>query len=516
MSTLLRSFARDFDELVATGGERVAFIDARYEARYAYSELDRLMRRCRALFAARGARPGDCVLSLLPTSADGIVAFLAAAQGGFSFAPLPAEAVAHEVARALDLVRPRVCLVPEIASEAVLDAIRSAEVPVVRVSLDGAFAWLPELGDESPPANAPAGRLYLTTSGSTGEPKAIVLDIDRLWSSGKAFAARHRFLGRDSRFLNILPISYLGGLFNLCLVPMASGGDFVVGEPFSGRSLLSFWQQVEQFDVTVLWLVPTIVRGLLAIADRTSRQRVSPPKRVRACFLGTAPIDLATKARFEETFGIPLLENFALSETTFLTSELLDDGMPREEGSVGTALPYATLRFLPLEDAGDGDGSAAGTAEIAVRTPFLFLGYLQRDGSLDLPLDDEGYFHTGDVGHLTADGVVVVGGRLRDVIKKGGYFIALREIELLAERHPAVREAAAVPIAHEFYGESFRLLLIPEPGADQRETAAALGAWLRERLVRYKWPDKIEAVSEFPRTASGKIRKKLLVGEPSR
>jgi acyl-CoA synthetase (AMP-forming)/AMP-acid ligase II len=511
MSTLLRSFARDFDEIVATGGERLAFIDARYEARYEYRELDRLMRRCRALFAARGARPGDCILSLLPTSADGIVAFLAAAHGGYSFAPLPPEAVAHEVSRAIELVRPRLCLLPATAPDAVLDAIRSAEIPLVRAGLDGAFAWLPEAEAERAPDGAPAGRLYLTTSGSTGEPKAIVLDVDRLWSSGKAFTARHRFLGRDSRFLNILPISYLGGLFNLCLVPMASGGDFVVGEPFSGRSLLSFWQQVEQFDVTVLWLVPTIIRGLLAIAERTSRQRVSPPKRIRACFLGTAPIDLATKTRFEEAFGIPLLENFALSETTFLTSELLDDGMPREEGSVGTVLSYATMRFLPLDGAAD----ETAAAEIAVRTPFLFLGYLQRDGSLDLPLDAEGYFHTGDVGHMTADGLVVIDGRLRDVIKKGGYFIALREIELLAERHPAVHEAAAVPIAHDFYGESFRLLVILEPGAEEREAVAALGAWLRERLVRYKWPDKIEAVTEFPRTASGKVRKKLLVGEPS-
>jgi len=514
VSGLLRSFAADLDATIAESGDRVAFVDARYETSYDYRALGDLIARCRTLFRQHGLVPGDAILSLLPTSTDGIVAFLAAAHGGYSFAPLPAEAVADEASRAVRLIAPKLCFLSAMASDAVADALGAAGVPVVRVTLDGSLAWLPPFAAPigAPPENA--GRLYLATSGSTGEPKAIVLDVDRLWSSGKAFAARHRFLDGESRFLNILPISYLGGLFNLCLLPMASGGSFVIAESFSGRSLLSFWQQVEQFDVNVLWLVPTIVRGLLAIAERTARHRVSPPKRVRACFLGTAPIDLATKTRFEEVFGIPLLENFALSETTFLTSEQLGDGMPRAEGSVGTLLPYVTLRIYPL-DAQNGSANGAPAGELAVRTPFLFLGYLQPDGSLQLPLDDEGYFRTGDVGHLDENGVLALDGRLRDVIKKGGYFIALREIELLAERHDAVQEAAAVAIPHDFYGESFQLLVIPREGRSGAEVVPELGAWLRERLVRYKWPEKIEAVGEFPRTDSGKIRKRLLVSEPS-
>jgi acyl-CoA synthetase (AMP-forming)/AMP-acid ligase II len=514
VSGLLRSFAADLDATIAGAGERVAFVDARYETTYDYRALGALIGRCRTLFREHELVPGDAILSLLPTSTDGIVAFLAAAHGGYSFAPLPAEAVAEEAVRAVRLVAPKLCLISAMAPDAVLGALREAGVPVVRVTLDGSLAWLPPIAAPLPAQPAKGGRLYLTTSGSTGEPKAIVLDVDRLWSSGKAFAARHRFLDGESRFLNILPISYLGGLFNLCLIPMASGGSFVIAESFSGRSLLSFWQQVEQFDVTVLWLVPTILRGLLAIADRTSRHRVSPPKRVRACFLGTAPIDLATKTRFEEVFGIPLLENFALSETTFLTSEHLDDGMPREEGSVGTLLPYVTLRVYPLDD-GEAPENGTPTGELAVRTPFLFLGYLQPDGSLQLPLDDDGYFRTGDVGRLGENGVLTIGGRLRDVIKKGGYFIALREIELLAERHDAVQEAAAVAIPHDFYGESFQLLVIPKEGRDGAELVPELGAWLRERLVRYKWPEKIEAVGAFPRTDSGKVRKKLLVSGPT-
>src|SRR5262249_46106212 len=143
------------------------------------------------------------------------------------------------------------------------------------------------------------GRLLLTSSGSTGEPKAMVIDTDSLWSSGLAFLNYHGFVTREDRFWNLLPMSYLGGLFNLGLIPLAAGSTIIVSEPFSGKTFLSFWQMVEAHDISVLWLVPTMVRGLLAIAERTgAHEVVKAHRRVRASFLGTAPIDLPTKERF--------------------------------------------------------------------------------------------------------------------------------------------------------------------------------------------------------------------------
>lgn len=508
MSHLDRSLVSDFSELVETSRDAVAVIDARDELSFTYGELAEAISRCRSFLRARGLMPGDCVLSMLPNSIEGIVTFLAVVTSGLSYVPLHSEAVTDELSRAISLTRPKLCLFSSLVSDGLLGVAKGSAGAALSVELDGSFSWLPAEGAD--PVETHAGRLLLNTSGSTGEPKVIVLDIDRLWSSGKAFVARHRFLGAKSRFLNILPISYLGGLFNLCLIPMACGGSFVITETFSGRSLLNFWQQVEQFDITVLWLVPSILRGLLAIAERTSRHRVAPPVRVSACFLGTAPIDLQTKTRFEEVFGIELLENYALSETTFLTTERLDDGMPREQGSVGSPLPYVLFRFVPISADEDVEGTATTVpTEIAVRSPFLFEGYLRADGTLDPNIDAEGFFKTGDLGHLTNEGVLVVDGRLKDVIKKGGFFISLREIELLAEQSDLVEEAAAVPFTHDFYGESYRLM-VRTTASNPEDVTGALGAWLRERLVRYKWPDKIEIVTDFPRTSAGKVRKKLL------
>ena len=166
------------------------------------------------------------------------------------------------------------------------------------------------------------GKLIITTSGTTGAPKAILIDGDRLWSAGLAFLELHALKQSRLRFWNYLPMSYLGGLFNLALIPVASGGSFVVGEPFSGKTFLGFWQNIERYGVDALWMVPSIVRGLISLAERT--KSLQPPPPIRNCFLGTASITLSEKTKFRNLFGIEMLENYGLTETTFLTSEKIE------------------------------------------------------------------------------------------------------------------------------------------------------------------------------------------------
>jgi len=356
-----------------------------------------------------------------------------------------------------------------------------------------------------------SARLYLTTGDPTDEPKALVFDADRLWSAGCAFAGVHGFLDGGARFLNILPMSQLCGLFNLGLIPLAAGGSVVVAEAFSETSFPDFWRRVEQFDVNVLWLVPTIVRGLLRGAERTRRHEHERLTGLRACFLGTAPIDLATKAHFEALFRVPLLENFALPETTFFSSETLENRIWRRSGTVGELLPYADVRFGTMGGEEDEAGEVP-PMQFLVKTPFLFLGYLQPDGSLDLPLDADGYFATGDLGHLDGRGRLVIDGRVREIIKKGGLLVSLRELEVLIERHPLVAEAAAVSEAHKVYGQAPTLFLkLAVASVGEGDPVAEVTAWLRENLAPHKWPERIEAIDEFPRTASGEIRRQALL-----
>ena len=502
MTSTSVSFRDDFQRLVARAPRHVAVIDEASERSFTYADLAALLVRYIGFFEIDGRRRIRHVLSLLPNSVECLATFLATMHYGLRFAPIAPEVTPRELVSWVELIQPDLALVHDTTSEELCEALVRLGIKVHKVALDARFEWLPDgpaMSRES--SEHMPGQLCVTTSGSTGDPKALLFDTDRLWASGRAFVGHHGFLDADARFLNILPMSYLGGLFNLGLIPLAVGGSVVITETFSGKIFLDFWQKVERFEVTVLWLVPTIVRGLLRLSERTGKR--APCPRVQAAFLGTAPMDLESKLRFEEVFAVPLLENFALSETTFFSSETLDTRHRRCQGSVGAFLPYAEARFRPICE----DDAIAGAAEILVKTPFLFLGYLRSGGEVDLSLTSDGFFATGDLGHLAEPGDLVVDGRLRDIVKRGGYLVSLQEIESLAVQHPAVAEAAAVPIPHEFYGESLQLFLVLRDPAEERSALEAVSLWLRENLVRHKWPERIEALAGLPRTASGKIRK---------
>lgn len=502
---MIRDFLDDLRRLVGLHETRPAIIDGHDAVVMTWGEMDRRSDHAAAYLAGLGLGTGERLVLQVPNSVDCFLLFLGCMKLGAEFAPLPPQASLREVRSWTALVRPKVAVLADSAVPAVAEALQEAGVATASIRLAKSLAWLPAA--EKPARPTRSGRLLLKTSGTTGEPKAMVFDIDRLWSSGSAFLRYHDFVDADARFLNNLPMSYLGGLFNLGLIPLAAGGCFVAAQPFSGTSFLSFWQDVERFDINVLWMVPTIARGLLAIANRTRRPQVERRRTaIRAAFLGTAPIDLATKEAFEATFNIPLVENFALSETTFFTSETLGSRFRREQGSVGETLPYVEMRF------GERPDPDAQPAEIEVKSPYLFLGYLGEDGAINLPLTDDGFLRTGDIGHLNARGSLVIDGRTRDIIKKGGHFVPLREIEILAEQHPEVREAVAVPIPHDFYGEDFCLAVHLREG-HSAEALPALNRWLHDNLVNYKWPQHIVIRDTFPRTASGKVRKKELADE---
>ncbi len=393
-------------------------------------------------------------------------------------------------------------LVPHTMDPALAEELKAAskKKSLLMVETHGDLSNYAGTGKLSAEAPARSGKLILFTSGTTANPKAIVVDGDRLWSSAVAWAGFHSCLDSDARFYNMLPMSYLGGLFNLGLIPLAARGSVVISDAFSAVSGLKFWREVEQHGVNILWLSPTVLRSLMQL-HRPSGDGHAPWKEIRAAFLGMASARLEEKKQFESTFGIPLLENYALSETTFLTSEKLNDNTPRSAASVGSVLPWAEIRIQST--------SAETAGEILIKTPFLFDGYLDANGGINLPLASDGWFPTGDLGVLE-NHVLVLKGRSKDIIKKGGYLLVLKDLEEAAESHPVVAEAAAVGVAHEFYGESAILCLRLKEEVPAKDILQQVKALLATKLAKFKWPTEIVVMSNFPRTESGKIQKRLL------
>lgn len=513
MTAAAPTFRRDFSAIVAARRDATAAIDARHDRTIDYGELEQLTGCLGGQLLGMSGGGAKGVVSLLPNGLENFLCLIGTLRAGLDYAPLYPQCAARELSHWLSLVDPAVCLVAENTSEELLAVVEDSGLPTLTVPTDGKCDWI-DGGSSLPREIEGVSRILLLTSGTTGEPKALVFDSDRLWASGRAFMEFHDCIGKGLRFFNLLPMSYLGGTFNLSLIPLASEGSVVLGEAFSGRTFLRFWQEVERFQVSALWLVPTIVRGLVKIAEKTERERfVKASEIVKICFLGTAPIDLDTKHRFEQLFGIQLLENYALSETTFITSETPATAERRLQGSVGEVLPYVDLRVSAASN--DGNPVHPDAGELEVHTPYMFLGYLGQGGAIDRAPGPGDYLKTGDVGYLDENRTLVLTGRSRDIIKKGGYLIGLREIESLAEQNPFIEEACAVGVPHEFYGEDYVLFVRPkdvDPGEEaQTALQQEVRRWLNERLVQFKWPGDVHVQADLPKTSSGKVKKHELL-----
>jgi len=491
-------FEDDFRALVRAHPQHLAIIDAASGKEWSYAQLDALLLQCGKWMAARGIGKGGVVVTVLPNCVESLVLFLSCLRFGCAYAPLPLDATVRDVASVLSLLRPDLLLaLPD--NRTVRDC--GAGSALTDVVADGDFAWLGSVS-ASPvamPRHDGGGKVYLMTSGTTGESKMMVIDGDKLWRSGKRFLEFHRHVSREDRFFNTMPMSYLGGLYNLCLIPLSAGASIVIAESLAGVGLMKFWKEVARHNVTIVWLVPTVVRALIAMfaghkADSVVRGAI------RFAFFGTAPSTPELKTEFEAMFGIRLLENYALSETTFITSERLDASMPARLAGVGEILPYVDIAMRVEQDSEGKD-----IAEIGVKTPFLFDGYVDLQGAVTAPRLDDGYFYTGDVGYVEKD-ILHISGRVKDIIKKAGVLIVLPEIEAILSTHGNVAEVAAFRIGHEYYGEDYVVacrLKTAVPGTNPDE----LLEYIRDRVVRSKWPHDLLVVGEFPRTKSGKARK---------
>lgn len=508
---VIHEFRKNFHSLVIEKGSSPAFIVTTDINSFtiSYSELDRLLDRCINLFQKNKLNPGDVILTILPNKIETILIFLAAMKGGYVFSPAPCTLTKGELQKTLDLVKPKVCFISSIIKAELIEVFTINNIKSKLIACDNTFSWLEYEVNTSTMLYGDNPLIYITTSGTTGEPKVMVIDANRLWSSGCAFMQAHNLHGQDLRFWNYLPMSYLGGLFNLTLIPLCIGGSVVIDDIFSGKTFLNFWRMVDRFQINALWFVPSIVFGLLQISDTTKNSDYmrNLAKNIKVSFLGTAPISLENKRKFQDVFGIRLLENFALSETTFCTTEKIEENASLIEGSTGKVLPYVELKFCDLAHHYAKDNFK----EIYVKTPYQFLGYL-KNGTYVSSCDKDGFLPSGDLGYLDKDGNLIINGRIRDIIKKGGYFVSLREIELLAESCYSVSEAIAVKHSHSFYGESYTLFVQSSYDVvENKQILDEITYFIHHNLVSYKWPEKIIVKNSFPRTNSGKVQKHLLL-----
>jgi benzoate-CoA ligase family protein len=366
---------------------------------------------------------------------------------------------------------------------------------------DGMLSWSDHCGEVS--ALAPAVTspdqiaLWLYTSGTTGQPKASMHRHRSLRDAPRALAQQVVGLGSDDIVLSVSKMFFAYGLGNSVYLPAATGASVVVNEgpavPARIQGLLAMHRP------TVLYGVPAFYRGYLELGD------ADPPDTVRVAISAGETLRAALFDGLQRRFGLAVLDGLGATEALHhFTSNRPDDFVP---GSAGPPLDGYQVRVLDRSGRRTPDGEAG---ELWVKGPTTFAGYWRRPGLTERAYRGP-WMRTGDLVHLR-EGRVYHEGRLDDLIKLGGIWVAPSEIEAVLCEHPDVADAAVVARDDPRGVSGFTAFVLSD--RSDRSLISELLGLCRTRLARFKVPSDVRVVDELPRTPTGKVRRFMLRGQP--
>jgi oxalate---CoA ligase len=462
-------------------------------ASLSYAALQRALDRAAGRLAALGVGEGDRVALVAANGPALVVAFLAVTARGAAAAPLnPALSVAELTAELDDL---RVSRLLHDGGAAAAAAAAEARVPASTIGLqdgllhvDGqAGGPLDDVGD--PDALA----LLLHTSGTTSKPKTVPIRQRNLVASTGAVARSYRLHGDDVTMC-VMPLFHVHGLVAAVLATLSTGGTVVL--PRFRPS--AFWDDVTRLGATWYTAVPTIHARLLT---RALELPALPGHRLRFVRSCSAPLPSVLWQRYEEAIGVPFVEAYGMTEAAH---QMASNPLPPGERRPGTVGQATGIEIAALDD--DWRPVPAGEeGEVAVRGPSVVDEYLDNPAATAASFRD-GWFRTGDVGKLSADGYLTLVGRLKELINRAGEKISPYEVEDVLLTHPAVAEAAAYPVPDEKYGEQVGVVVVLRGEATPRE----LTAHCADRLAAFKRPARVTILTEIPKGPTGKIQRRTL------
>jgi len=334
------------------------------------------------------------------------------------------------------------------------------------------------------------------TSGTTGRSKGAMLSHGNLLSNALVLKDYWDWQKGDV-LIHALPIFHVHGLFVAIHGALINGSKMIWCAKFDPKVVLQHFPRATVFmGVPTLYVRLLAEPGLNAQAVHTMRLFVS----------GSAPMLVDTHLQWQARTGHTILERYGMSETVMLTSNpgRSTDGK-RVVGTVGQPLPGVLLR---VRDEAGKDLPVGDTGGIEVRGPNVFQGYWQMPEKTAQEFTADGFFKTGDVGHVDAHGYVTIVGRSKDLIISGGYNVYPAEIEGYINNLPGVAESAVVGVPDADFGEVGVAVIVPLAGAavDPVQVIATLKA----TLANFKVPKRCVVVAELPRNAMGKVQKNLL------
>ncbi|WP_030670915.1 (2,3-dihydroxybenzoyl)adenylate synthase [Streptomyces rimosus] len=513
-------------ERCRTAPGRCAVVDG--ERRTTYGELGHAVRAAAGRLRGLGIGPGDRVGVQLSNSTEYVVLVLALLEIGAPPVLILPAFRAHELDHIVSVTRP-VALAVERGNRR-SDALTTARDLAARhpglrhllvrgadpgdAAADGTLVDLAELcrpepgasGPVPPPPEVPGAAphdaaVFLLSSGTTGLPKAIARTHE---GYGYMIRTATVLAGVTERTVNLVVMPAEHGFVMNCpglLGTLSAGGTAVLTTPASARHALEL---IERERVTHSTLVPTLALQWTAAA----RERTYDLSSLEVIQVGGARPSADMAADLREVLGATVQQCYGMSEG-LLCYTRLDDPVATADGTQGA--PASPLDEVRVVNADGAEVAAGEMGELLTRGPYTVAGYYRNADATASSFTPDGFYRTGDLVRLDARGNVLVEGRVRDVINRGGEKISAEELEQIARQHPDIADVAGVAMPHPLYGEAVCLYAVPEAGAGEELDLRAVRRFLEERgLARYKFPERLETVAALPLTGIGKIDKAAL------
>jgi fatty-acyl-CoA synthase len=493
---------------------KTALVCVHNRLRLTYRELDNRAIQCAHLLLSRcHLNRGDRVAVLSKNRLEFLETFFAAAKAGVIFVPLNVRLTPPELAVILKCSGAR-ALLYDGESDGKVQQLREDPNIATRIehwialdpAKDPSFIEYNKLRPTFPTtwsrARPDPEDIYclLYTSGTTGTPKGVMIPHRMVAWNGYNTALNWQLRQTDVSPV-FTPLYHAGGLFAFLVPIIASGGAIVLHREFDAGEV---WRVIEREECTVMLGVPTIYKMLLEAPEVATVNL----NHVRWFISGGAPlpVELVDAYRLR---GVVLKQGYGLTEVGVNCFSMSEEEALTKVGSIGRPMMFTEAKLADGEgNSTTGEEEEEVQGELCLRGPHVCKGYWQDPTATAAVLDQDGWFHTGDIARRDSDGFYYIVGRTKDMFISGGVNVYPAEVEAELLRHPAVADAAIIGVPHQTWGEVGVAFLVLRSGSSA--TAEDLAAFLAGKLAKYKLPKEFVFEDSLPRTAYGKVIKAKL------
>ena len=488
----------------AERGDKPALIDGPTGRTVTYAQLAGAVDRLAAGLAERGFTKGDVFAIFSPNLPEYAIAFHGvAAAGGIATTINPLYTVEELTFQLKDSKASYLLTIPQFIDRA-LEAAERAGVREVFVlgEAEGATPFAELLTSTGPAPEvdiAPADDLVVLpySSGTTGLPKGVMLTHRNLVANISQALVPHSVTEEDV-IIGVLPFFHIYGMTVIMNIAIHLGATIVTMPRFDLEEFLTLLQN---HKVTRAYLVPPIILGLAKhpVVDKYDLDSLE------VIMSGAAPLsgDLAQAA--SERLGAVVMQGYGLTETSPVTHMIPDEPGSDRPGSIGFLLPNTEAKFVDVES--QEELGAGHTGELWIRGPQVMKGYLNNVEATRHTIDDDGWLHTGDIGYVDQDGYFFLVDRLKELIKYKGFQVPPAELEAVLLSHPAIADAAVIPVPDEEAGEIPKAYVVLDESISEDD----IMTFVAEKVAPHKKIRLVEVTDEIPKSASGKILRRVLI-----